>query len=146
MSIIRKTSTGFAKTIFKVTIYVVLALVLFYGCSYAYEYGQKVFEAKGVDDEPGEDITITIKNGTTVKQLGGILEDYGIIEDDFIFYLQTKVFEYKTVIPGTYVLNTSYSGEKIIAVLSEGSTSDEEGEGETDNGNKSDEEETKENG
>ena len=145
MSIIRKTSTGFAKTIFKVTICVILGLVLFYGCSYAYEYGQKVFEAKGVDDEPGEDITITIKNGTTVKQLGSLLEDYGIIEDDFIFYLQTKVFEYKTVIPGTYVLNTSYSGEKIIAVLSAGSASGEDDEEETGNSKESEEDETKEN-
>ena len=65
--------------------------------------------------------------------------------DDFIFYLQTKVFEYKTVIPGTYVLNTSYSGEKIIAVLSAGSASGEDDEEETGNSKESEEDETKEN-
>lgn len=118
MSLLRKTSTGFAKTVFKVAVYIVLGLVLFYGCSYAYTYGQKVFSSKGMESKPGTDIKVTIKNGTSVKKLGTILEDYGLIEDDFIFYLQSIAFEYKKVIPGTFDLNTSMSGEEIIRVLS----------------------------
>ena len=118
MSLLRKTSTGFAKTVFKAAVYIVLGLVLFYGCSYAYTYGQKVFSSKGMESKPGTDIKVTIKNGTSVKKLGTILEDYGLIEDDFIFYLQSIAFEYKKVIPGTFELNTSMSGEEIISVLS----------------------------
>jgi len=134
MSLLRKTSTGFAKTVFRISVYVILGFVLFYGCSYAYSYGRKVFDAKGIEAAPGTDIKVTIKNGTSVKKLGTILEDYGLIEDDFIFYLQTLVFEYKKVIPGTYDLNTSMSGEEIIAKLSKG-TEAKEGETGTDSAN-----------
>lgn len=130
MSLLRKTSTGFAKTVFRVAVYIILALVLFYGCTYAYSYGQKVFSSRGMEAKPGTDIKVTIKNGTTVKKLGSILEDYGLIEDDFIFYLQTIAFEYKKVIPGTYNLNTSMSGEEIITALSNGTQEETESEGE----------------
>lgn len=133
MSLLRKTSTGFAKTVFRVAVYIILGLVLFYGCTYAYGYGQKVFSSKGMEAKPGTDIKVTIKNGTTVKKLGSILEDYGLIEDDFIFYLQTIAFEYKKVVPGTYNLNTSMSGEEIITALSSG-TQDEENGGESETG------------
>ncbi len=132
MSLLRKTSTGFAKSVLKVTVLVILAFALFYGSSYAYKYGQKVFEAKGVEEAPGTDITVTIKNGTTVKQLGVLLEDYGLIEDDFIFYLQTIAFEYKSVTPGTYEFNTSLSGEEIIAILSAGGIESDEEETESE--------------
>ena len=139
MSLLRKTSTGFAKTVFKIAVYIILGLTLFYGCSYAYGYGQKVFSSKGMESKPGTDIKVTIKNGTTVKKLGTILEDYGLIEDDFIFYLQSIAFEYKKVIPGTYKLNTSMSGEEIITALSSGT----QVEGETDQTEKSTESDEK---
>lgn len=120
MSLLRKTSTGFLKTVLRITIYIILIIALYYLASTAYAYGHKVFSDEGVSEAPGTDITLVIDEGTSVMNLGRILQEYEVIEDYKIFYLQSIIYEVSEVTPGTYTFNDSQSGEDILDIVKEG--------------------------
>ena len=69
--------------------------------------------------EPGRDVTVIINEGNSTRQIGDILQQNGLIKDAGIFVVQEKLSEYAGEIkPGVYVLNTSMTTEKMIAVMS----------------------------
>lgn len=140
MNVFRKTSAGFFKTVVRVTIYLVLIIILFYAGRTAYTYGQKVFSEEGVEEEPGTDVTLVVSNGMSVRALGSMLKEYGVIDDTNIFYLQSLIFEVSEVQPGTYTFNTSQSGEEILGTVSAGPVvADSEDAGETEDTNNTEE-------
>ena len=63
---------------------------------------------------------VTVKEGTTIDDLADTLEEYGIIKDTTIFKIQSYVYDTKTIKPGTYIFNTSKSGEEIYEIIKEG--------------------------
>ena len=101
----------------KVVIYMVLIGILYFCGNRAYEFGKKVFSETGVEAAPGRDVTIAVPEGTTNRQLGQILKKEGLIDNLYIFYIQAYLFECKPV-AGEYTLNTSYSAEKLIELVS----------------------------
>lgn len=101
----------------KVVIYMVLIGILYFCGNRAYEFGREVFSESGVEAAPGRDVTITVPEGTTNRQLAQILKKDGLIDNVYIFYIQAYLYECKPV-AGEYLLNTSYSAEKLIEVVS----------------------------
>jgi len=124
MSVLRKTSAGFFKTVLRITVYIVLLIILFYAGKTAYTYGQELFSDKGMAEAPGTDVTIDIAAGTSMKSLGGILEEYGIVKDSRIFYVQSFIYEVSEIAPGTYTFNTSQSAETILNIVRNGPNGD----------------------
>lgn len=121
----RKTSEGFAKVSIKVLKYVVMVVVAILFATTAFNFGSQVFSSQGMEQAPGTDMTITVEEGTTIKQLGKTLEEYQIIKDSNIFRIQAFIYEVKSIKPGTYTFNTSNSGEEILKILSAGPEGDE---------------------
>ena len=48
------------------------------------------------------------------------LEEYGVIDDTTVFKVQSYVYNVKSIEPGTYIFNTSKSGEDLFEVIKEG--------------------------
>lgn len=89
-------------------------LVLYTCCTKAYDFGQLIFTEKGMDLKGnGQEVTITIPEGASSMEVGKILEDNGLIESKYAFFIQTFLYEAK-IYPGTYTLNTQEGPEELI--------------------------------
>ena len=123
----RKTSEGFARVMSKVLKYLVMFVVIYYFAAAAFVFGRQLFTDKGAAPAPGMDMTIEVTKNTSIKDFAKTLEEYGIINDDKVLWVQSFIYEVKVVKPGTYTFNTSYNGEEILKVIkSEGKTDEEE--------------------
>ena len=123
----RKTSEGFARVMSKVLKYLVMFVVIYYFAAAAFVFGRQLFTDKGAAPAPGIDMTIEVTKNTSIKDFAKTLEEYGIINDDKVLWVQSFIYEVKVVKPGTYTFNTSDNGEEILKVIkSEGKTDEEE--------------------
>ena len=123
----RKTSEGFARVMSKVLKYLVMFVVIYYFAEAAFVFGRQLFTDKGAAPAPGMDMTIEVTKNTSIKDFAKTLEEYGIINDDKVLWVQSFIYEVKVVKPGTYTFNTSDNGEEILKVIkSEGKTDEEE--------------------
>lgn len=95
-----------------------MCAVIYVGKS-AYDFGYAIFDQVPVDDEDhGEDVTVVIKDGASVYQIGKILKSKGLIEDAKVFVVQETLSNYKDKLQsGTYILNTSMTTDEMLAVL-----------------------------
>lgn len=118
------TSKGFANVSIKICKYVIMVIVIVVCATAAFNFGTKIFDSEGVDSEPGTDMTLTIKDGTTMDELAKTLEEYGVIEDTTVFKVQSYIYNTKSIKPGTYTFNTSDSSEKIYETIKEGPQED----------------------
>lgn len=116
----RKTSQGFANVSIKMLKYIVMVIIIVVCATAAFNFGSKIFNSNGVEEEPGTDMTFTVDKGTTIKQFGKTLEEYGVIEDANTFVVQSYIYTVKTIKPGTYTFNTSWTGEEIFKTISAG--------------------------
>ena len=117
---INKASREFTRSIVKIVIYAIFILILYFIGLTAYKYGQKVFSDAGMEKEPGTDIYVMIPDNSSAGDVGKLLESYGLVEDSFIFRIQTFIYEGKTFVGGEYKFNTSYNAEKMIDMLKDG--------------------------
>ena len=123
----RKTSEGFARVMSKVLKYLVMFVVIYYFAAAAFVFGRQLFTDKGAAPAAGMDMTIEVTKNTSIKDFAKTLEEYGIINDDKVLWVQSFIYEVKVVKPGTYTFNTSDNGEEILKVIkSEGKTDEEE--------------------
>ena len=97
--------------------------VIFIGKS-AYDFGYEIFNQEAMaDKENGRDITVVLKKGDSVYQIGKILKKKGLIEDAKIFVVQEKLSNYKGKLQtGTYILNTSMTPDELMAILAKEDT------------------------
>ena len=123
----RKTSEGFARVMSKVLKYLVMFVVIYYFAAAAFVFGRQLFTDKGAAPAPGMDMTIEVTKNTSIKDFAKTLEEYGIINDDKVLWVESFIYEVKVVKPGTYTFNTSDNGEKKLKVIkTEGKTDEEE--------------------
>lgn len=106
-------------TVFKIVVAIVIVMLVYKWSMSAYEYGQRVFNEPPVAVGEGRDVTITVNQGDTVKEVSKLLEEAGLIRDAELFVIQEMLSEYKDKIkPGTYVLSTSMTTEEMMQIMS----------------------------
>lgn len=114
-------------TIVKVVLVVLVLMFIYKAAVKAYDFGYAIFEDKPVAEAPGRDVTISITEGKTAKEIGEILESKGLIPDATIFYLQNLLSSYKDELqPGMYTLNTSMTPTEMMEIMSAKEESEEE--------------------
>ncbi len=105
---------------FKIVLAVIIIMLVYKYSVQAYDYGYRIFGEGPVTTGEGREVTITVKEGDSVKTIGQTLETTGLIKDAKLFVLQEKVSEYQGKIkPGEYTLNTSMTAEEMIAIMAE---------------------------
>lgn len=113
-----------------IILFVLLATV--YLSRTGYDYGYRLFTETAVDEAPGTDILVQIKQETSNWQVGKLLEQKGLVRDGKLFYLQLKTSAYsKSIKPGVYTLNTSMAPKEMMIVMSGQETQTEATEEET---------------
>ena len=103
---------------FRTAVYVaVFVLIIWLGKS-VYSFGYHVFKQQPMSPGEGQEVTVVIKEGASVYQIGKTLEKKKLIEDAKIFVVQEKLSIYKGKLkPGTYILSTAYNADRIMAIL-----------------------------
>ena len=106
-------------TVFKIVVAIVIVMLVYKWSMSAYEYGQRVFNEPPVAVGEGRDVTVTVNQGDTVKEISKLLEEAGLIRDAELFMIQEMLSEYKDKMkPGTYVLSTSMTTEEMMQIMS----------------------------
>ena len=107
-------------------------LATFYLSRTGYDYGYRLFTETAVEETPGTDVLVQIKQETSNWQIGKLLEQKGLVRDGKLFYLQLKTSAYsKSIKPGVYTLNTSMTPKEMMIVMSGQETQNDETEGAT---------------
>lgn len=92
-----------------------VVLILVAGAVLSYPIGKEYFQEQSV---VGKDIEVTIKKGSTSKDVGAILKKKGIIHHETAFLLKLYFSDYKGKLRyGTFDLNDGMSLSKVIKEL-----------------------------
>lgn len=113
-----KSTKNIAYKLIKTGIFALLFLILIVGAKKGFEFGEQVFSEKGCEKRPGSDVEVVIENGDSKMEVADKMVSYGLAKSKWVFYAQSLLYNGKYT-PGTFMLNTSESPEKLIQTLSE---------------------------
>lgn len=103
----------------KAVLLVAIVTMLYRVGTYAYQFGHQLYDGQGVTSPPGRDVTVVVPEGASVSAVAEMLERNGLIHDRYVFLVQERLSKYRgQIMSGNFVLNTSWSGEDMLAVLS----------------------------
>lgn len=88
----------------------------------AYSFSYQIFGNVAVDEAPGRDREIQIKKGESTMDVSTKLELNRLVKDKNAFYLKAK-FKEVSIMPGTYLLNSSMTYDEILDVITDISNS-----------------------
>jgi UPF0755 protein len=101
---------------------IVILLVVYFGvriASVGYDFGYRVFTETAVDEAPGKDALIQVKEDMSEYEIAQMLEERGMVRDAKLFFLQWKLSVYSgKEVPGVYTVNSSMTPQEIMAVIS----------------------------
>ncbi len=85
----------------------------------AYRFGDSIYDDRGAELPPGRDVVIVLPEGVSANRTAELLEEKGLVKNRWVFLVQERLSKYHgQLLPGDYVLNTSWNAEQILAVLS----------------------------
>jgi UPF0755 protein len=83
-----------------------------------YEFGYRVFTEPAMEEAPGRDVMVLVKEDMSQREIADMLEEKGLIRDSSLFYLQLKLSAYSgKLLPGVYTLNTSMEPKEMMVVM-----------------------------
>lgn len=104
--------------VFRIVLYVCVAVLIIWIGKSTYQFGYDIFNQQAMSPGEGQEVTVVIKDGTSVYQIGKILENKGLIKDAKVFFIQEKLSNYSGQLrPGTYLLSTAYTPTRIMGIL-----------------------------
>ena len=116
----RKAAMQAGSICLKAAIFVLIVLGLVYLGQTTYHYTHAVFSDEAYEAAPGRNAVIKIPEDISAKDLAGILQENGLIEDAAVFGYQMKMADFgDTVKAGEYELNSSMSPSEMFKILSE---------------------------
>ena len=106
-------------TVVKIVVVILIAMVIYRLGSMAFTYGERIFGELPMTEEPGTDLSITVEETDSVRDVADKLEQAGLIRDAELFVIQEKLVGFKSGLqPGTYTLSTSQTPEEMIEIMS----------------------------
>jgi len=84
----------------------------------AYTLTYNIFDEQAMEAEPGTDVSVTIPEGATAKEIATILQENGLISNVTIFLGQERFSSYHGELKGgSYILNTSQTPTEMMEIL-----------------------------
>lgn len=102
----------------RLIIYALIVLLMYEGITRGYAFGHEVFDPTPVSAPPGVEKVVVVDEDTSVSDAAKILKKNGLINDERIFLIQAKFYEYE-IYPGTYTFNTSMTSKEMLSMLDE---------------------------
>ncbi|MDO4489576.1 MAG: hypothetical protein Q4B85_00670 [Lachnospiraceae bacterium] len=116
------------QSILRILLYILAAVILVLLGKKAYTIGYEVVSTAPVSKENGVDVTVTITDDMSVLEIGELLGDWGLIDEQPIsFAMQEFLSEYHNqILPGVYVLNTGMTVDEMLQSMAATDAEDEE--------------------
>lgn len=102
--------------ILNLVFYALSFIFIYYLAGKAYTFAYEVFGNQVVDSAPGRNITITVNDKDTIRDVAETLEQQEIIIDQTSFVVRAILTE-KEIHSGTYTVNSSQSYAEILEIL-----------------------------
>ena len=117
-----------AKTAILILVVVLFVIVVVFLSRRAYSLGYEVSSYKPVQEQEAQEAAILIKSGMTIRDVGKLLIENGIISESLeAFLIQERLSSWHdSFVPGVYVLNSSMSIEDILQAISPSEETEEE--------------------
>lgn len=137
----QKTSSIVAGGFLRFAFYVGVTVAVVAAGKSAYDFGYNVFYQEAqASEENAREVTVVVKKGESVRQIGKTLEAKGLVEDAKVFAFQELLSEFKGKLqPGIYILKSSMTADEIMAILArentEGQPDQTDGDGNAKEGN-----------
>jgi UPF0755 protein len=101
---------------------ILIILVVLYGAAAlamtGYDFGYRVFTEPAMEDAPGKDVMVLVREDMSQKEIAEMLEEKGLVRDSKLFLLQLKLSAYSgKLLPGVYTLNTSMEPKEMMVVM-----------------------------
>ncbi len=116
---INKITTTIISISVKLMVYALIILLLYEAVARGYAFGHEIFFAEAADEAPGQDMVVRIDSKESVSDTAQFLAHKGLIKSEFAFIFQSRFYDYETIYPGTYTLNTSMTSKEILQLLNE---------------------------
>ena len=116
---INKITTTIISISVKLMVYALIVLLLYEAVARGFAFGHEIFYAEAVDEAPGKDMVVRMDGQESVSEAAEFLARNGLIKSEFAFIFQSKFYDYDTIYPGTYTLNTSMTSKEILQLLNE---------------------------
>ena len=114
-----------AGTFFKIVLYI---CVIWVGKA-SYQFGHDVFNQQAMSPGEGQEVTVVIKEDTSLYKIAKTLQKKGLVKSATVFYVQERLSTYHGKLQaGTYLLSTAYTPNRIMGILA----GDDEQEGVSD--------------
>lgn len=121
-------------TIFSMAVRCIVLMAIIFllvnGGKKAYAFGEAVFKDEPMTgEENAREITVTIPDGASAKEIGEILERKNLIRDSLVFYVQSFCVEEGSKLKGgRYDLNTSMTAEEMMEMIAADESAKKNGE------------------
>lgn len=114
--------------VIKIVVFAAIIMFVLNTSVKAYDYGYRVFAEEPVSVGEGRTISVIVDKADSVKDIGQMLQEKGLIRDASLFTVQELLSEqHGKIKPGIYDLNTSMTGQEMLAVMAtEGDTENAE--------------------
>lgn len=123
-----------AELIIKIVFLVFAATYIMRAATAAYDYGFRIFTEEPVSLGEGRTISVSVQDPVSVREVGEMLEERGLIRDANLFVIQELLSEnHGKLQPGIYDLSTAMTAEEMMDVMA----ADASEEGEEDTGEES---------
>lgn len=111
----RKFFKKLAGTTFELFVNLIIIFLVIKLFSYAFNFTYSVFGEAAKDPNSREVINVLIDKDDSIKDVGEKLQDAGVIEDKFAFYVKGKIIKAEgRLIPGKYSLSPSMTLTEIF--------------------------------
>ena len=118
-----------AGTFFKSVLYICVIGLLFWVGKASYQFGHDVFNQQAMSPGEGQEVTVVIKEDTSLYKIAKTLQKKGLVKSATVFYVQERLSTYHGKLQaGTYLLSTAYTPNRIMGILA----GDDEQEGVSD--------------
>ena len=116
-----KSLSKIIKLIFTLLIIIIFAYIGVFLVTLAYEFGYRIFTESAVEEAPGRDVLVQIKDDMSDFDIGDEFAEKGLVRDSWLFAMQIKLSAYQGKLEsGVYTLNTSMTPkEMIVAIVQE---------------------------
>ncbi len=113
--------------VIKIVVLVFFASYLIKAATAAYDYGYRIFTEAPVSLGEGRIISVSVEDPVSVRAVGEMLEERGLIRDANLFVIQELLSEsHGKIQPGIYDLSTAMTAEEMMAVMAQDAPDEEE--------------------
>ncbi|MGN0299480.1 MAG: hypothetical protein ACI4C1_09930 [Lachnospiraceae bacterium] len=100
----------------RVMLLILLVLLLYIGIVRCYQFGELVFTDAPLNENSQDSYVIDLSGDESILTIGTTLKKYGIIENEYAFFVQSWIFG-DNIQPGEYVVGAYMSSRDIIEMI-----------------------------